>query len=328
MRNYERLDSGPGAQIFPRPVGCNVPKQTRNGRVRKQDSSQTWGTSPPKCRTQGPEKQLRQPSSPRTCPVSSQDYISQQPPRSAQSLPRGLCLHRRPAGGAAATPLPPRRNLRGPGAAGFLFVRRGDMAAAPAAAGSGAGRGRRAAATVAAWGGWGGRPRPVNILLQLRQGQLTGRGLVRAVQVRSRPGGAGRGGPGGSWRGAGAEAFPAAAGRARPPVAGRGVCPWVARTLSAAAGGGHRPSAGPRFGAERGWAASCTDGVCEPGACARSLPSLRHVRTSGGLRASLLQCLRASSLCLVPSAGRPVVISAPERFLSLSLCHSLREAFP
>uniref|UniRef100_A0A4X1T603 Transient receptor potential cation channel subfamily C member 4 associated protein n=1 Tax=Sus scrofa TaxID=9823 RepID=A0A4X1T603_PIG len=56
------------------------------------------------------------------------------------------------------------------------------MAAAPAAAGSGAGRARRAAATVAAWGGWGGRPRPGNILLQLRQGQLTGRGLVRAVQ--------------------------------------------------------------------------------------------------------------------------------------------------
>ncbi|XP_031512550.1 short transient receptor potential channel 4-associated protein isoform X5 [Papio anubis] len=56
------------------------------------------------------------------------------------------------------------------------------MAAAPAAAGSGAGRGRRSAATVAAWGGWGGRPRPSNILLQLRQGQLTGRGLVRAVQ--------------------------------------------------------------------------------------------------------------------------------------------------
>ncbi|XP_063515232.1 short transient receptor potential channel 4-associated protein isoform X6 [Pongo pygmaeus] len=56
------------------------------------------------------------------------------------------------------------------------------MAAAPVAAGSGAGRGRRSAATVAAWGGWGGRPRPGNILLQLRQGQLTGRGLVRAVQ--------------------------------------------------------------------------------------------------------------------------------------------------
>lgn len=48
------------------------------------------------------------------------------------------------------------------------------MAAAPAAAGSGAGRGRQAAATVAAWGGWGGRPRPGNILLQLRRGQLTG----------------------------------------------------------------------------------------------------------------------------------------------------------
>ncbi|XP_011376673.1 short transient receptor potential channel 4-associated protein [Pteropus vampyrus] len=56
------------------------------------------------------------------------------------------------------------------------------MAAAPAAVGSGASRGRRAAGTVAAWGGWGGRPRPANILLQLRQGQLTGRGLVRAVQ--------------------------------------------------------------------------------------------------------------------------------------------------
>lgn len=81
------------------------------------------------------------------------------------------------------------------------------MAAAPAPAESGAGRGRQAAATVAAWGGWGGRPRPGNILLQLRQGQLTGRGLVRAVQVRSRPGGAGRGRPGGSWRGAGEEAF-------------------------------------------------------------------------------------------------------------------------
>ncbi|XP_012866146.1 PREDICTED: short transient receptor potential channel 4-associated protein [Dipodomys ordii] len=56
------------------------------------------------------------------------------------------------------------------------------MAAAPAVAGAGASRGRRSAATVAAWGGWGGRPRPGNILLQLRQGQLTGRGLVRAVQ--------------------------------------------------------------------------------------------------------------------------------------------------
>lgn len=82
------------------------------------------------------------------------------------------------------------------------------MAAAPAAAGSGADRGRRAASTVAAWGGWGGRPRPANILLQLRQGQLTGRGLVRAVQVPSQPGGAGRGGRGGSWRGPGEEAFP------------------------------------------------------------------------------------------------------------------------
>uniref|UniRef100_A0A2K5W334 Transient receptor potential cation channel subfamily C member 4 associated protein n=1 Tax=Macaca fascicularis TaxID=9541 RepID=A0A2K5W334_MACFA len=54
------------------------------------------------------------------------------------------------------------------------------MAAAPAAAGSGAGRGRRSAATVAAWADGAGRPS--NILLQLRQGQLTGRGLVRAVQ--------------------------------------------------------------------------------------------------------------------------------------------------
>lgn len=77
------------------------------------------------------------------------------------------------------------------------------MAAAPAAPGSGAGRGRKAAATVAAWGGWGGRPRPGNILLQLRQGQLTGRGLVRAVQVRSRPEGAGRGGPAGAGEGPG-----------------------------------------------------------------------------------------------------------------------------
>ncbi|KAK7808963.1 hypothetical protein U0070_010110 [Myodes glareolus] len=56
------------------------------------------------------------------------------------------------------------------------------MAAAPAAAGAGASRGRQSAATAAAWGGWGGRPRPGNILLQLRQGQLTGRGLIRAVQ--------------------------------------------------------------------------------------------------------------------------------------------------
>ncbi|XP_012521164.1 PREDICTED: short transient receptor potential channel 4-associated protein [Propithecus coquereli] len=55
-------------------------------------------------------------------------------------------------------------------------------AAVPAAAGSGASRGRRSAATETAWGGWGGRPRPGNILLQLRQGQLTGRGLIRAVQ--------------------------------------------------------------------------------------------------------------------------------------------------
>ncbi|KAL6046834.1 hypothetical protein STEG23_005107 [Scotinomys teguina] len=58
------------------------------------------------------------------------------------------------------------------------------MAAAPAAAGAGASRGRRSAATATAWGDWGGRPRPSNILLQLRQGQLTGRGLVRAVQTR------------------------------------------------------------------------------------------------------------------------------------------------
>lgn len=129
-------------------------------------------------------------------------------PTARRPLPRGLRFRGRPAGGATATPPPPRRNLRGPGAACFLFVGREDMAAAPASAGSGADRGRRAAATVAAWGGWGGRPRPANILLQLRQGQLTGRGLVRAVQVRSRPGGAGRGGPGGSWRGAGEEAFP------------------------------------------------------------------------------------------------------------------------
>lgn len=136
-----------------------------------------------KCWTEGPKGQVAQETPLSHLPAWEQDYISQQPPRHAQPLPRGLRLRRRPTGGAAATPLPPRRNLRGPGAACFLFVGRGDMAAAPAAAGSGAGRGRRAAATVAAWGGWGGRPRPGNILLQLRQGQLTGRGLARAVQV-------------------------------------------------------------------------------------------------------------------------------------------------
>lgn len=112
------------------------------------------------------------------------------------------------------------------------------MAAAPAAAGAGASRGRRSAATAAAWGGWGGRPRPGNILLQLRQGQLTGRGLVRAVQVRGGPGGAGRGGPGWSWPGAGEEAFPGRCGLARSPLAGRGAVLFAVRTLSATVGRG------------------------------------------------------------------------------------------
>lgn len=110
------------------------------------------------------------------------------------------------------------------------------MAAAPAAAGAGASPGRRSAATAAAWGGWGGRPRPGNILLQLRQGQLTGRGLVRAVQVRGWPGGAGRGGPGWSWPGAGEEAFPGRCGPARSPLAGPGAVLCAVRTLSAASG--------------------------------------------------------------------------------------------
>lgn len=205
----------------------------------------TWGTSPRR-RIQDPEEQLVQKSPHRTCSAGDQDYISQQPSRRTRSLPRGMCLRRGSAGGAAGTHLLPRRNLRGPGAACFLFVGRGDMAAAAApAAGSGAGRGRWAAATVAAWGGWGGRPRPGNILLQLRQGQLTGRGLVRAVQVRSRPGGAGRtrrelaGGRGRGLSG------PPQCGRdppwptARPPCGLHGGCQprW---------GGGQRPSTGPR----------------------------------------------------------------------------------
>lgn len=143
---------------------------------------------------------------------------------------------RQSTGGDVERPPPPRRNRRGPGAACFLFVRQGDMAAAPAAAGAGASRGRRSAATEAAWGGWGGRPRPGNILLQLRQGQLTGRGLIRAVQVRGRPGGAGRGGPGWSWPGAGKRPFQAAAAPARSPLARRGAVLCAARTLSAVPG--------------------------------------------------------------------------------------------
>lgn len=139
------------------------------------------------------------------------------------------------------------------------------MAAAPASAGSGADRGRRAAATVAAWGGWGGRPRPANILLQLRQGQLTGRGLVRAVQVRSRPGGAGRGGPGGSWRGAGGEAFPGRRSMGpTPPWPASGRPRGLHGRCQPRSGGGQRPFRGPGLGAERGWAASGIDGVYEP----------------------------------------------------------------
>lgn len=138
------------------------------------------------------------------------------------------------------------------------------MAAAPAAAGSGAGRGRRAAATVAAWGGWGGRPRPGNILLQLRQGQLTGRGLVRAVQVRSRPGGAGRGGPGGSWRGAEEEAFPGRRSTGPTPLRWpRGLpagCP-DAVSRRAAVGSSRREAL---LRGRAGLAASGIDGVYEP----------------------------------------------------------------
>ncbi|XP_010638377.1 short transient receptor potential channel 4-associated protein [Fukomys damarensis] len=54
-----------------------------------------------------------------------------------KSLPRGLRLRHQPAGGAVTSPPPPSRNLRGPRAVCFLFVGRGDMAAAPAAAGAG-----------------------------------------------------------------------------------------------------------------------------------------------------------------------------------------------
>lgn len=200
----------------------------------------------------------------RTCPPESKTTFPSSPRGAHGPLPRGLRLRRRPTGGAAATPPPPRRNLRGPGAACFLFVGRGDMAAVPAAAGSGVGRGRRAAATVAAWGGWGGRPRPGNILLQLRQGQLTGRGLVRAVQVRSRPGGAGRGGPGGSWRGGRAR------GLSRPPLYGPDPS-WLAagppcglsRRCQLRRGSGQRQARGSGLGAEQGWAASGIDGVYE-----------------------------------------------------------------
>lgn len=139
------------------------------------------------------------------------------------------------------------------------------MAAAPAAAGAGASRGRRSAATAAAWGGWGGRPRPGNILLQLRQGQLTGRGLVRAVQVRGRPGGAGRGGPGWSWPGAGEEAFPGRCGPARSPLAGRGAVLCAVRTLSATLGrGGSGQLGGLRDWAEWGRAAWGIDGAYKP----------------------------------------------------------------
>lgn len=134
------------------------------------------------------------------------------------------------------SPPSPRRNLRGSGAACFLFVGRGDMAAAPAAAGAGASRGRQSAATAAAWGGWGGRPRPGNILLQLRQGQLTGRGLIRAVQVRGGPEGRGGAGRVGAGRGPGKRPSQAAAVPARYPLAGRGAVLCAARTLSAAVG--------------------------------------------------------------------------------------------
>lgn len=149
-------------------------------------------------------------------------------PRVRLQFPQGPGAHTAPAtrpapprlstGGDVESPPPPRRNRRGLGAACFLFVGRGDMAAAPPAAGAGSSRGRRSAATAAAWGSWGGRPQPGNILLQLRQGQLTGRGLVRAVQVRGQPGGAGRGGPVRGWPGAGREAFPGRCGTGQVPL--------------------------------------------------------------------------------------------------------------
>lgn len=139
------------------------------------------------------------------------------------------------------------------------------MAAAPVATGAGVCRGRRSAATVAAWGGWGGRPRPGNILLQLRQGQLTGRGLVRAVQVR--------GGRRGGARQAGREL---AGGRGQGlsgPLWGGAGPPWPAAGLLAG-----RPDAVSCGGAvccgrleapgraEQGWAAVGIDGAYEPGA--------------------------------------------------------------
>lgn len=203
----------------------------------------------------GPEKQVAQGTPGSLAPARLRSRLQfPAAPAGLTALPRGLRLRRQPSGGAAATPPPPRRNLRGPGAACFLFVGRGDMAAAPAAAGSGAGRARRAAATVAAWGGWGGRPRPGNILLQLRQGQLTGRGLVRAVQVGSRPGGAGRGGPGGSWPRAGEEAFPGRRSTGPTPL-GRPLGLSVGSPDAVSRGrtvSGQWQARGPVLGAEQG----------------------------------------------------------------------------
>lgn len=194
------------------------------------------------------------------------------------------------------------------------------MAAAPASAGSGADRGRRAAATVAAWGGWGGRPQPANILLQLRQGQLTGRGLVRAVQVRSRPGGAGRGGPGGSWRGAGEEAFPGRRSVGPTPLGwSLGVPVGCTDAVSRGGAVGSGRLEAPLLGAERGqgWAASGIDGVYEPRAqlLDSAIPAPRlHVWGDPGL--ICFSSLRAWSFFLLKwVVGQHC---SPKRFLSLS----------
>lgn len=60
----------------------------------------------PKWGTKGQKNNLRKETPPRSFAPAlawDQDYISQQPPRRALSLPRGLRLRRRPAGGATAT---------------------------------------------------------------------------------------------------------------------------------------------------------------------------------------------------------------------------------
>ncbi|CAO2578104.1 hypothetical protein LEMLEM_LOCUS401 [Lemmus lemmus] len=196
------------------------------------------------------------------------------------------------------------------------------MAAAPAAAGAGASRGRQSAATAVAWGGWGGRPRPGNILLQLRQGQLTGRGLIRAVQVRGRPGGAGRGGPDWSWPGAGKEAFPGRCSTGQIPLGWPRGCP-VCRPDAVSRGGtmGSGRLGSLRVWAEWGRAAWGIDGAYEPWAdfLDPHFPAPRlHV---GGTLASWLHFLLASRLLLVSRTGS-FSLQPPERFASLSYLSS------